>query len=45
VDALASRLAEAGVEVRFDEELPGHCRFYAGDPWGNRLEFLAPAGP
>jgi catechol 2,3-dioxygenase-like lactoylglutathione lyase family enzyme len=45
VDALASRLAEAGVEVRFDEELPDYRRFYAGDPWGNRLEFLAPAGP
>jgi catechol 2,3-dioxygenase-like lactoylglutathione lyase family enzyme len=43
VDALASRLAGAGVEVRFEEELPGYRRFYAADPWGNRLEFLAPA--
>jgi catechol 2,3-dioxygenase-like lactoylglutathione lyase family enzyme len=43
VDALAGRLAEAGVDVRFDEELPGYRRFYAEDPWGNRLEFLAPA--
>jgi len=42
VDALASRLAEAGFEARFDEELPGYRRFYASDPWGNRLEFLAP---
>ena len=45
VDALAARLQEAGVEVRFDEELPGYRRFYASDPWGNRLEFLAPFGP
>jgi catechol 2,3-dioxygenase-like lactoylglutathione lyase family enzyme len=43
VDALAERLREAGVDVRFDEELPGYRRFYAEDPWGNRLEFLAPA--
>jgi catechol 2,3-dioxygenase-like lactoylglutathione lyase family enzyme len=43
VGALASRLAGAGVEVRFDDELPGYRRFYASDPWGNRLEFLAPA--
>jgi len=41
VDALASRLAGAGTSVRFDEELPGYRRFYAEDPWGNRLEFLA----
>lgn len=43
VDALARRLREARVDVRFDEELPGYRRFYASDPWGNRLEFLAPA--
>jgi len=43
VDALAERLRDAGVEMRFDEELPGYRRFYAEDPWGNRLEFLAPA--
>lgn len=43
VDVLARRLREAGVDVRFDEELPGYRRFYASDPWGNRLEFLAPA--
>jgi catechol 2,3-dioxygenase-like lactoylglutathione lyase family enzyme len=41
VDALAERLRAAGVEVRFDDDLPGYRRFYAADPWGNRLEFLA----
>ena len=45
VGALASRLAEAGAEVRFDDELPGYRRFYASDPWGNRLEFLARLEP
>ncbi len=40
VDALAARLEAAGVEVRWDDELPGVRRFYAVDPWGNRLEFL-----
>lgn len=40
VDALAERLESAGVEVRWDDELAGVRRFYAGDPWGNRLEFV-----
>ena len=42
LDALAERLTAAGVAVRWDEELPGHRRFYADDPFGNRLEFLTP---
>jgi hypothetical protein len=25
-----------------DDEFPGHDRFYAADPFGNRLEFLEP---
>ena len=44
LDALAERLSAAGVAVRWDDELPGHRRFYADDPFGNRLEFLAPTG-
>jgi catechol 2,3-dioxygenase-like lactoylglutathione lyase family enzyme len=43
LEALAARLAAAAVEVRWDERLPGARRFYAFDPWGNRLEFLARA--
>ena len=39
--AVAARLGGAGVEVAWDQELPGTARFYATDPWGNRLEFTA----
>jgi catechol 2,3-dioxygenase-like lactoylglutathione lyase family enzyme len=39
---LADRLETAGVEVTWDEHFPGHDRFYADDPFGNRLEFLEP---
>ena len=40
--ALADTLTAAGVEVMWDPEVPGHDRFYAADPFGNRLEFLEP---
>ncbi|MFE0173695.1 hypothetical protein ACFWZ2_15370 [Streptomyces sp. NPDC059002] len=36
------RLAAHGAEVTWDENLPGHRRFYSRDPVGNRLEFLEP---
>ena len=36
LDALAANLGD----VRWDEELSGGRRFYATDPFGNRLEFL-----
>jgi catechol 2,3-dioxygenase-like lactoylglutathione lyase family enzyme len=39
LDALAARIGD----VTWDDELPGVRRFYAVDPWGNRLEFLRPA--
>ena len=39
--AVAARLTAAGVAVAWDQELPGTSRFYASDPWGNRLEFTA----
>jgi catechol 2,3-dioxygenase-like lactoylglutathione lyase family enzyme len=38
--ALAARLGGAGIEVTWDEARPGASRFYATDPWGNRLEFI-----
>lgn len=41
--ALAQRLQAAGAPVRWDDRLPGAARFYTDDPWGNRLELLAPA--
>jgi catechol 2,3-dioxygenase-like lactoylglutathione lyase family enzyme len=37
---LAARLEPHGVPVTWDDEFPGHDRFYAHDPFGNRLEFL-----
>ena len=42
LDALAARFVDAGVEVRWDANFPGYRRFYADDPFGNRLEFLEP---
>lgn len=39
---LATSLGAGGVEVTWDGEFPGHDRFYAADPFGNRLEFLEP---
>ena len=39
---LAAMLEAAGVTVTWDTELDGHDRFYAADPFGNRLEFLEP---
>jgi len=29
--------------VTWDDTLPGVRRFYAEDPWGNRLEFVEAA--
>ena len=43
LERLAERLEYAGVAVLWDEDLPGARRFYAEDPWGNRVELLAPA--
>jgi catechol 2,3-dioxygenase-like lactoylglutathione lyase family enzyme len=40
LDALRQRLASRGVKITEDDALPGVQRFYAEDPWGNRLEFL-----
>ncbi|GAA2396443.1 glyoxalase [Dactylosporangium salmoneum] len=42
IDALAKHLTESGVDVNWDDTFPGHRRFYAFDPLGNRLEFLEP---
>jgi catechol 2,3-dioxygenase-like lactoylglutathione lyase family enzyme len=42
LEALAQRLGERGVEIRWDGNFPGYRRFYAHDPFDNRLEFLEP---
>jgi catechol 2,3-dioxygenase-like lactoylglutathione lyase family enzyme len=42
LSALAVALEAAGRTVTWDDEFPGYSRFYAADPFGNRLEFLEP---
>lgn len=44
--ALAARLEDAGHPVEWADaaEIPGRARLHVADPWGNRLELLAPAG-
>jgi len=44
VEALKARLQGAGVVTRDDLEMKDAARFFAEDPWGNRLEFLAARG-
>jgi catechol 2,3-dioxygenase-like lactoylglutathione lyase family enzyme len=39
LDALAAVLGNAGVEVIWDERIPGVRRFKAHDPFGNQIEF------
>ncbi len=40
LDALRARLVAAGIEVKEGSPLPRQKRFFARDPFGNRLEFL-----
>ncbi|WP_210324646.1 VOC family protein [Microvirga alba] len=40
LDGLASKLHLSGYEPIWDEAIPGVRRFYAADPFGNRLEFI-----
>ena len=40
LDKLRTTLIDRGVAVVDDDALPGERRFYAEDPWGNRLEFI-----
>jgi catechol 2,3-dioxygenase-like lactoylglutathione lyase family enzyme len=41
VEALKARLHAAGIVTRDDYEIEDAARFFAEDPWGNRLEFVA----
>lgn len=34
-------LTQAGTDVTWDDAIPGVKRFFALDPWGNRLELVA----
>lgn len=40
LDELRARLEAAGVATRDDAPIEGRRRFFADDPFGNRLEFL-----
>ena len=40
LDSLAHRLQAAGVQLTWDEAIAGTRRFFAADPFGNRLEFV-----
>jgi catechol 2,3-dioxygenase-like lactoylglutathione lyase family enzyme len=44
LEQLAGALTAAGAAIEWDDRIPGRRRFFAGDPWGNRIELLAPAG-
>jgi catechol 2,3-dioxygenase-like lactoylglutathione lyase family enzyme len=40
LDELRRALTARGIAVIDDDTVPGRRRFYAEDPWGNRLEFV-----
>lgn len=40
LDELRETLKARGVPIVDDGDLPGVRRFYAEDPWGNRIEFV-----
>lgn len=44
IEAVFSTLQQDGIRCFWDDALSGVRRFYANDPWGNRLEFTEP-GP
>jgi catechol 2,3-dioxygenase-like lactoylglutathione lyase family enzyme len=41
LQALRTRMQAAGIATRDDREIEESARFFADDPWGNRLEFVA----
>jgi catechol 2,3-dioxygenase-like lactoylglutathione lyase family enzyme len=43
LDALERRLRDRGHQIVTNMELDGYRRFHTTDPFGNRLEFLAPS--
>jgi catechol 2,3-dioxygenase-like lactoylglutathione lyase family enzyme len=42
LDGLRERLEQAGCETRDDKPVAGYDRFFAFDPFGNRIEFMQP---
>jgi catechol 2,3-dioxygenase-like lactoylglutathione lyase family enzyme len=45
LDAMAARLAAAGLDITPDDLFPGHRRVYVDDPFGNRVELLEATDP
>ncbi len=43
IDAAHDAFKKSGVACIWDEAIDGIRRFYANDPWGNRLEFTEPS--
>ena len=41
LDELRQALLAGGISVVDGEDLPERRRFFANDPWGNRIEFVA----
>ena len=41
---LQQQLETAGIEIVWDTQIHGFQRFYAADPFGNRLEFMERTG-
>jgi catechol 2,3-dioxygenase-like lactoylglutathione lyase family enzyme len=44
LDEVRLRLEAEEIEIVMDTQLGGYKRFYASDPFGNRLEFVEPIG-
>ena len=42
IQRLYEKLSNAGVRCTWDDAVDDVRRFYANDPWGNRLEFAEP---
>jgi hypothetical protein len=45
IESLFHRFTQNGVNCDWDEALENTRRFFAEDPWGNRLEFTEQASP
>jgi len=44
LEALRARLKASGIATKDDQEIEDAARFFAEDPWGNRLEFVSHTG-
>lgn len=42
IEHLFEKLSKTGIRCAWDDAVNARKRFYADDPWGNRLEFTEP---